>query len=284
MRHGILPARTFGQGSRFIPTAVAVIGMLSAVPVAQAQAQTPATPPPAAVETTLVPAQAFDRLLARDAVTRLVKTTKGTARVYVDSSVASALVSVATPAGPLPQVLEQIAAVMPKGTVIRSTLLPTTTGPLDADTVASYIAAEAGIRKASGPAAADTVVVMGRALDAEKAKGVITALDLKPVYLITNGNADDPLAKLSRVQADTLGTWMSMTPEQRKDFADRQLDALINMDPATRRALFSQQMQMMEGFMKKIQAMPDDQRKSFFSDLTGGRWDGSTPPPPGGPK
>jgi hypothetical protein len=28
--------------------------------------------------------------------------------------------------------------------------------------------------------------------------------------------------------------------------------------------------------------MPEDERKQFFSDLTGGRWDGSTPPPGAG--
>jgi hypothetical protein len=91
--------------------------------------------------------------------------------------------------------------------------------------------------------------------------------------------ANDPVQKMNAAQIDALRNYLAMTPDQQKAFAEQQLENLFNMDPALRQQLFAQQRQMVQGFMQRLQGLPEDQRKQFWRDLTGGAWDGTGVPP-----
>ncbi len=179
--------------------------------------------------------------------------------------------------------LKQFAALLPKGTVVRKILLPAlapNAAPPSADVIVKLASVNDGL---VGPVMGakiemtdGSVNVMGRVMTINEAAPVIAALNLKPVYLVANLNAgNDPVQKMMTAQTESLKTWMAMTPDQRAAVADKQLDGLLNMDPATRQAMFAQQAQMGQKFMAKIQSLPDGQRQQFWKDITGGKFDGT---------
>jgi len=128
----------------------------------------------------------------------------------------------------------------------------------------------------------EEIEVLGRRLSLEKAAPLMASLDLRPVYLLSNPTAEDPVAKSGKLQSEGLQIWMEMTPEQRRLSAENQMNGLLSMDSNARRALFGQMQEQAMGMMKKIQSLPPDQRAQFWRDVTGGKWDGTTPPAPGG--
>lgn len=258
------------------------VAWAQAAPQPAAAAVAPAPP--------MVPALEFDRLTLRDAVAKLVKA-QPEARVVVDRAIGGATVTLRTEAGPLPQVLERLAAAATKGTLVKATLLPATSAPLDPETVGAYVLAEDSLLRkvrqdgAAAGAASPDAVVMGRALRGAEAKAVVAALKLEPVYLVVNpAAAADPIAKMSKAQEEALVVWASMTPEQREAVADRQFEALLSMEPNSRRALLQQQGQMMQRFMVKVQQMSPEARQSFLNDLTGGLRNGTGAAPPRPPQ
>jgi|GEM_PF-2292736 hypothetical protein len=232
-----------------------------------------------------VPAMVLERVTLAEAVTRIAKASG--ARVVVDRTLLTAPVTFQTLGGPLPVVLKELTARLPAGALVKTTLLPAPgANALDGDAVAGLIAAEEAMLKAAAPARGATpppVAIMGALVPAEKAPAVIEAMNLEAVYLLTNPNAIlDPVQRSVMAQTDALRNWMGLTPEQKAAAMEQQLDALFNMDPAARRSLFSQQTELGMKFLQKVQSLPQDQQKQFWSDLTGGRWDGTMPPQPGG--
>ena len=233
-----------------------------------------------------VSAARFAKLPAHEVAARLSRSTG--VLVLADKTVATAPVTLDVPAGPLDAALARVAAVLPKGTVVKKALLPAPSpgGPApDGDQVAALVAAQealaaSGGRKDPATAPGEEINVLGKRLSGDKAATVITALDLRPVYLLTNpAAADDPVQKMNAAQLDSMRLWLGMTPEQQTAVVDQQFNALMNMDPAMRQQLFSQQRQVMQGFFQRIQGLPEEQRTQFFREMTGGRWDGTGMPP-----
>lgn len=284
--------KSFFPGSALAATALlATAGALTATsaaawaqdapPVATAPAPTPPATPP------VVGAMKFSKVSAGEAAARLGKAAG--VLVVADGSVANtAVADFSTTGGNLPDALNQLVLVLPKGTMIRRVLLPALApgaAPPSAEVIAKLASVSDGlivpVMGKKVEAGADSVNVMGRVMTMTEAAPVIAALNLKPVYLLTSANADgDPVQKMLTAQTDTMKAWMSMTPDQRTAVSDKMLDGLLNMDPAARQAMFAQQMQMGQKFVAKIQSLPDGQRQQFWKDMTGGKFDGTMPPPP----
>ncbi len=255
----------------------------------------------------LVPAMRLAQTPAKDVAARLNKATG--AIIVTDHTVATTPVTLDLSAMPLPAALRQIAAALPAGTVVKTVMLPapppgTSAAALNGDQVAALALAQESLYKSAFPAMAAAlpsanpaaaappraamvpvpgeVNILGKRLPVEQAAPAISALGLRPVYLLTNANADDSVQKLSAAQYDALRLMMSMTPEQKKQVADQQFNAFMNMDPALRRQVMQQQMEVGMQFFQRIQALPADQRSAFWRDITGGKFDGTIPGRPGG--
>lgn len=258
-------------------TAPAVAVALGLLLPSLAAAQTPAGS---------VPALRFNRATTKEAAARLSQASG--VLVVADKTVAAMPLTLEVPPGSLDAALTRLTATLPKGAVVKKVLLPALAPGAKApegDIIAALVTAQESLAGGAATGAGEALI-QGRRVPADKAAPLIAALDLKPVYLITNpAAASDPIQKFNTAQWDNLQTWMNMTPEQQKAAFDQQFEGLMNMDPALRQQLFGQQRQMMMGMMQKIQAMPEDQRAQFMRDLTGGAGDGRGTPPrgPGGP-
>ena len=280
-----------------ISAAVGAVAALSAAltiavpPSARAQGATAAAKPAAGAAKagaaqTRLPALRFEKQTLFQVTERLSK--ESGVRVAVDKTLLTAPVTFQTIGGSLPAVLKELTAALPTGAEVKTTLLPAPgAAALDGDAIATLVATEeAMLKKAAagtGGNGGGAVPILGALVPAEKAASVVEAMNLEKVYLLTNPRAaQDPVQRSIAAQTDALRNWMGLTPEQRVSAMDQQIEGLINMDPAARRALFSQQMELGTKFMQKIQSLPEGQRKQFWSDITGGRWVGSTPPPGGG--
>jgi hypothetical protein len=278
---------------------------LSGLSAAVARAQTAA---PVSGSDPLVPAMRLSQTPASDAAARLSKATG--AAIVTDHTVASLPVTLDLSAASLSAALRQIAAALPAGTVVKTVMLPapppgTSGAALNGDQVAALALAQESLYKPTFPAMAvpgaapassaprpttssapnsvpGEVNILGKRLPAEQAAPAISVLGLRPVYLLTNANANDSVQKLNTAQYDALRLMMSMTPEQKKQVADQQFNALMNMDPALRRQMVQQQMEVGMQFFQRIQSLPADQRSAFWRDITGGRFDGTIPNRPGG--
>lgn len=205
--------------------------------------------------------------------------------VVADSSISGTPVSLETRGGRLTEVLEDLVKQLPPEVQVRYVGIPATETTPDGDVVSQYINAQDALKPSKGkgttntPKIASEIDVAGRTLAAEQATPLMTSLDLKPVYLVTNPSGDALIAKALRMQTEGLQLWMEMTQEQRGKMMDNQLNGLLNMDPSARRSLFDQMSTQAMGMMQKIQSLPPDQRAQFYRDITGGKFDGTTPPP-----
>lgn len=250
-------------------------GWALSVGVAASAQDAPATPPSAPT----VASARFASLPLREVAERLSRAT-GTL-VVADKTVAAVPVTLNVGGETLDAVLQRVAKVLPEGALVKTVYLPAfaPTAPApDADKIAALVFAQEALMAggASKNGTAEDIVIQGKRLGPDKAASVVAALELKPVYLLTNPKAaSDPVEKLGAVQLESLRTWLEMTPEQQKTAVDQQFDALINMDPSLRQQIFAQQRQVMQSFFQKAQALPEDQRAQFFREMTGGRWDGN---------
>ena len=251
------------------------------------------TPKPATAETrpaeTAVerplPALRFDKVPLREVLTRL--STVSGVWVAADSTVGGTLITLDTRGGKLMPVIATLLGMLPKETQVRLSAVPIAKNVPPGDLVAQYLMAQDALRTAKkaaytpgAPVVLPTEIeVMGRMMDPEKAAPVLSALELKPIFLLTNPASDPMVARALRMQEDNMRLWMDMTPEQRVQLADYQLNGLLNMDSSARKAYFGQMMETAGTMMQKIQNLPPEQRSAFFKDITGGRYDGSTPPP-----
>ena len=98
-----------------------------------------------------------------------------------------------------------------------------------------------------------TIEIMGQRVPTDKAQSVITALNLKPVYLISN-----PLLKTAAQN------WAKLTPDQQKQYASQQAQQILNMDPAQQAQMFQQQMAVMGSMM---QQMTPEQRQAMMQNF-----------------
>lgn len=261
--------------------AMGVVGLtLTVIVCAHAQTGTARTSPN-------LPSSTYTKLPVKDVANRISRASGVV--VLADRTVANLTVTVTTPSGPVEKALARVVAALPNGVVYKKVYLPASAPGAPAptgDQVSALVVAQdavMGKRPATTiPAPEGEVDILGRRISADKAAAVVAALDLKPVYLLTNpASASDPVVRMGAVQEEALRAWLGMTAEQQATTANQQLDMLFNMDPALRRQLFSTQRQFAGGMMQRIQNLPQNQRREFFLDMTGGKWDGTGTPPGG---
>jgi hypothetical protein len=280
-----------------------IAALLSSLPgVASAQqAETQRTVVPRAAATAAAPLAQKPvpplRLSERPLSEVAAALTKATGVLVVaDSSVAQAPITLETNGGSLSDILAVVAKQLPHGATLRHVALPAYKPMPQGDVIARFVSAQDAMKPAAGsapPSAApapetkpwvggEEIEILGQRVMPEQAAPLMAALNLRPAYLVSNPTAEDPVARSGKLQTEGLQLWMEMTPDQRRQAADNQLNGLLSMDSNARRALFGQMQEQAMGMMKKIQSLPPDQRAQFWRDVTGGKWDGTTPPAPGG--
>ena len=188
-------------------------------------------------------------------VAAMVRTSGAT--ILADSSVASTpvpMITEATTANNFEAQLDSIVKGMPQGSTWAKVYLPETKSRMDADAVSEYVIAQAKLFGSAGAATpAGTVEIMGQKVPTDKAQSVIAALNLKPVYLISN-----PLMKTAAQN------WGKLSPEQQKQYAAQQAQQILNMDPAQQAQMFQQQMAV---FGSMMQQMTPEQRQGMMQNF-----------------
>ena len=218
-----------------------------------------------------VPALQLMKVTVREAAARLTK--ESGVLVVPDSTLANSRVTLQTIGGPLETVLGQLLAQLPKGSQLKQSHLPSSAAVVpnpNGDVVETIIevndALAAPLNGGKKPAPG-ALIVQGRVVPEDKVDAVLLALDLKPVFLLTNPKARDGSGQFASLQGDILRLWQNMSPEQRKAAVDKQWDDFVNMDPATRKTYMSQMMEQGQSIMQKMQQLPPDQIKSLFGGL-----------------
>jgi len=196
-----------------------------------------------------------------DVLTRIETGAGAGIRVVADSTISATLVSLPKDATTPENVETQIAAViteLPKGTVWAKLYLPAaTTRAYKGDDLADFALAQAKLFGRIGDAPAGTVQVMGKNLPADKAQAVIDALDLKPVYLVTNPT-------LKAAGGGDLTQWATLTDEQKADFAKKEAAKRLAMGPEAFAKEFTTYMQQQGAVMGQMFGqMSPEQRDSY---------------------
>ncbi|MBC8104437.1 MAG: hypothetical protein H7Z41_17820 [Cytophagales bacterium] len=179
--------------------------------------------------------------------------------------------SVSTTAAPLPGEtttaanfevqLDTLVKALPQGATWAKVYLPAPKSRMDADAVSDYVIAQAKLFGSAGAAApAGTVEIMGQRVASDKAEAVVAALNLKPIYLITN-----PRLKAAGQN------WAQLTTDQQQQYAKQQAQQILNMDPTTQQQFLQQQRAVMGAMM---QQMTPEQRQQLFQGWGGGRGGG----------
>lgn len=147
---------------------------------------------------------------------------------------------------------------LPAGTVWTKVMLPATSRNYRGDDLVEYIEAQTkllGKKVSSDP---NVVEVLGQKLPQETP--VVSALNLKPVYVIYNPT--------SRARAGAVGA--DGSPD-----VNKMLQSFMNMDPNTRQQMMRG---MMQQFGSMMQNMSPEQRMDFVRSMRG-----ALPGGPGGP-
>jgi uncharacterized protein YmfQ (DUF2313 family) len=190
--------------------------------------------------------------------------------VLADSSVSAAPVLMpggATTADNLPAQLDALVRLLPPGTVWGKVYLPVTGSgsSLDADAVSQYIVGQARLFGTVGAAPAGKVEIMGQRLTPDQAAPVIAALNLKPVYLITNPRA----APTSAIGAN----FAQMSPAERAQYAQQQAQAILSGgDPGAAQQYLQEQAEVMRALMQQL---TPDQRQQLMAQIRGPRGGGA---------
>jgi hypothetical protein len=167
--------------------------------------------------------------------------------VLADSTVCTRSVvapRTATTLATLPAQLNALVQTLPAGSVWAMVYLPVPgAGPLDADAVSDYLTGQARLYGTAGAATDGKVEIMGQRLSPERAAPVIAALNLRPVYLITNPRA--------RGGSDA-ANFAQMTPEERSQYAQQQAASILNVDPSAGAQYIDQQSQIMQALMQQM--------------------------------
>jgi len=136
------------------------------------------------------------------------------------------------------------------------------------DAVADYVYAQAKLfGNVGGATTAGTVEVLGQQVPADKAQSVVAALNLKPVYLLTNSSRRT--AAPASGTAGSPGDWGRMTQQQQQQYAQQQAQQMLSGDPAQLAQTFQQQQAVRQALMQQLQQMPDAQRQQYLQSLGG---------------
>jgi hypothetical protein len=185
------------------------------------------------------------------------------ATILADSTVAGTPVPLLTEAS-TPQNFEAqlntLVKAMPQGATWAKVYLPVTKSRMEADAVSEYVMAQAKLFGSAGAATpAGTIEIMGQRVAVDQAQPIITALNLKPVYLISN-----PLLKTAAQN------WTKLSPEQQKQYAAQQAQQFLNMDPAAQQQMFQQQIAVFGSVMQQMTPEQRQQLMQNFGNLRGG--------------
>ncbi len=226
------------------------------------------TPPARAQEAPVAPVPSNKQQM-RPLSTILASMTRASGiDVVADGTVASTPVPLPSEAVTPENLERQIAtlvAALPQGTTWAKLYLPPPAGGrgYDGNIVADYAKAQSRlVGPVGGETPAGIVEIFGQRIPSDKAQAHIAALNLKPVYLITNPNSTSGFG----LNGDP-SKWSSLTPEQQKKFAQDTAAQLANMDPASRNALMQQNFMI---FGQLMQQLPADQRTGLFQGMMGG--------------
>lgn len=202
-----------------------------------------------------VPALALSNVSVRELAERLSKESGGL--VVADRTLATRAASLRTIGGPLEAVLAQLLPQLPKGTVVRKTLLPplhTRLTPTEIEEVSRLAAAQEALRpvvSGSEKPAPSPVNFLGRWLSGEALQTLRTGQNLRVVYILTNPDSErDPVGRMNALQADTLKLWGEMSDDQRRASTARQWDDFFNMDQGQRDTFMTQMLQMGQDMQK----------------------------------
>jgi hypothetical protein len=261
--------RYWSAAAAAILTAVAVGGTTTAAQAQGSEVRGGITSP--GTQEPRVSALRFEKTAAKEVVAQLSKQAGVT--VVADSRVSLAQVTLQTIGGTLGKVLGEVTAQLPKGTVVHKVMLPAFAPNVTADgdlIVATYLTQEKLVGNVMGAKverSAGDINVLGKILSAEKAAPIIDTLELKPVYVLTIDNNDDPVARANQLQSEGMRLWAQMTPEQRSRMMDEQFNGLMNMEPSARQAIIGQMMQQGLQMMQKMQQLPPDQQRKLGEEF-----------------
>lgn len=255
-------------------TAVLVVTGLSGLAISalasHAQAQAPPPPPPPAASTARTRALSDVLALMNRALESGSAPGAAAGPVLVaDSTVSSlpaTLPSGSTTSDTVEAQLTALVKTLPAGTIWGKLYLPMPPNRknYDANALADFALAQTRLfGPIGGSTPSGTIELLGQKLTGDKAQASLTALGLRPYYLISN-----PIAKSNSgfgLNANP-GQWQGMTPDQRKQYIDSQAQSLLSMDPATRNSLMQQNFMIFSSFMRQL---PPDQQKDVFSGMMG---------------
>ncbi|MDX1931290.1 MAG: hypothetical protein SFU56_01670 [Capsulimonadales bacterium] len=158
----------------------------------------------------------------------------------------------------------QIAALvraLPNGTTWGKLMLPDRRGSFDGDAVAAYADAQAKLFGRVGEKQKPgQVEIFGQSLSARQAEVHITGLNLVPVYLVTNRNAN-----AANAPADP-GQWANLSPQEKRQYARQQAAKLANTDPRMRNAIAQQYFMIFNQLLGQL-SQPD--RQALFNGMSG---------------
>ena len=197
-----------------------------------------------------------------------VETGVGTGiRVVADSTVANEQIplpkTVATP-DTIAAELDAVVAALPKGAAWAKLYLPEASArAYKGDDLAEYALAQSKLFGKIGDVPVGSVEVMGKVLPAEKAQAVIDALNLKPVYLVTNPT-------LKAVGAGDLNTWTTLSDAQKEEFAKKEAAKRLAMGPEAFAKDFATYMSQQGAVMGQMFGqMSPEQRDTYREAMMG---------------
>lgn len=217
-------------------------------------ARAAAQEPPAAAANAAAPARQRSLQTVLDKISQAAGV-----QVVADSTVSQAQVTPpAEPTTPenFTRQIEAIVKTLPAGTTWAKLYLPAPASSRGyrGDDVAQYALAQARLfGNVGGATPAGTVEIMGQKIAADRAEAFIAGLNLKPVYLVTNPRG--PGIAMNDAQ------WTSMTPEQKRAYAEQQAQQFLAMDPNARNEFFQKNFMI---FGQVMRMLPPDQRGMMF--------------------
>jgi len=189
--------------------------------------------------------------------------------VLADSSVRRQVVmppAQAVTADTLSAAIDALVKTLPTGTTWARVYLPVGPGQkLDPDAVSDYVFDQARLFGGVGAATTlGTVEIMGQKVPEDKATAVIAALNLKPVYLITN-----PRLRAAAARSPAPGAasgWAQMSADERRLVVQQQAQALLAMDPAAWQGYFQQELALVQEVFNRL---TPEQKQQFNATLGG---------------
>ncbi len=240
--------------------AVTLAALGSGVTTVFAQDTAPATRVPDATATP-APRQKTPTRTLKEVLKRLQEGAGPDARVTADSTLLG--VSVPLPADPttpanLDSQLAALAGSLPKGTVWAKLYLPAADAhAYKGDDLSDFAVAQSRLFGTVVGTPSGSVEVLGRMLPADKAQAVIDALNLKPVYLLSN-------PQVKAVAGGDAAAWLKLTDEQKGAFAKTEAQKRLNMGPEAFGKEFSSYVGQQAAVMGQMfQMMTPEQRDSY---------------------